>query len=264
MHDPLTVAFDIIRPWPRRDHMRLRPGGRRWEIRHHHEHHQPYCGENDCTGNPFPWWKLRSYSRFWMLAGRRFYWPALVTVWHREPHGRDSGEVCQHLRRWQDADGKWHSKVLNGWRFHVWHWRIQFPPLQALRRSLLTRCTWCGQRSRKGDWVNISHSWDGPRGHWWRGEPGLFHQDCSAIEHAHRMCLCPEPKFARPDSGYGDCLRCGRFRAWRSEPDEADRLLAAIPLGGRIAPAIRPAIEAAWAARRRQKEAAEAAESGNR
>jgi hypothetical protein len=207
MHDPLVVAFEIRRPWPR---------GR-------------------------------------LGAGKR-YFPAIVTVWHREPGGHDAGEVCEHFRRvFDEGERAWRRTPVNGWRFHVWHWKIQVHALQALRRSLLTRCAWCGGRSRKGDYTNISHSWDGPRGRWWRGEPGLFHHDCSAVQHAHAKCLCDEPALSHGD--YGTCTACGGFRAWHQEPDEADWLLAAIPQGGRITPEARPAIEAVWAERRARKSA---------
>ena len=189
-----------------------------------------------------------------VLAGRR-YWPSLVVVWHREPGGHDSGEVCKRYRRvFDEATRTWGTRWTNSWRWHFWHWRLQFPPLQALRRSLLTRCAWCHGRPVNGDPVNTSHSWDGPRGHWWQGEPGLFHRDCSAVEHAHGLCFCDAPFLRYGD--HGNCLICGKFRAWRKVPDEADRLLAAIPPGGRITPDVRPAIEQAWAQRRREGEVA--------
>lgn len=167
------------------------------------------------------------------------YWPALVTVWHREPGDADALSVCKHGTRWQ---------------LHIHHWRLQFPPLQALRRRLLTRCAWCGGRSRKGDPVNISHSRDGPRGHWWQGEPGLYHHDCSAVQEAHRLCLCPDPLLRH--GNYGECALCGRFRPYGRAPDEADRLLASLPAGTRIPAAVRPQIEALWDERRRRREAA--------
>lgn len=174
------------------------------------------------------------------LSGFR-YRPAVITVWHREPGGRDSGDVCRYSGHW---------------RLHVHHWRIQVRPLQDLRRSLLTRCAWCGGRSRKGDPVNISHQWDGPRGRWWKGEPGLFHHDCSAVQIAHAKCFCTVPVLRHGD--YGQCEVCGGHRAWHQEPDEADRLLAALPKGSRITPDVRPAVEAAWAERRKRKEASSA------
>jgi hypothetical protein len=162
-----------------------------------------------------------------------------------EPGGRDALSVCG--TRYQDRHGRWRRK--RTWKWHVWHWKIQVCPLQAARRWLLTRCAWCGGPSRKGDVVNHSAQWHGKRGRWWQGEPGLFHSDCLTVEHAHRMCLCDDPLLERNGS-YGTCALCGRFRAYNSQPDEADRLLAALPRGSRITPDVRPAIEAAWAERR--------------
>jgi hypothetical protein len=190
MHDPLVVAFEIRRPWPKR---MAHPGG------------QPYR-----------------------------YWPAIVTVWHREPRGRDSGEVCKHYRRWQGIDGEWHVKYLHAWKWHVHHWHLQVRPLQQLRRALLTRCAWCGGRSRKGDVVNYSHSWNGPRGHWWQGEPGLYHGDCSDIATAHRTCTCADPLLDH--TGYGRCALCGRFRSYGAEPARlarAQRIRESVPVGKR-------------------------------
>jgi hypothetical protein len=209
VHDPLTVAFQVRRPWPRKFHG--------------------------------------------VLEGRR-YWPAVVVVWHREPGGHDSGEVCKRYRRvFDEATRTWHQEWSNRWRLHFWHWRIQVPPLQDLRRWALTRCAWCGGPSRRGDLVNVSHSWDGPRGRWWQGTPGVFHSDCSAVALAHALCFCKNPLLQFGD--HGTCLICGKFRAWRKVPDEADRLLAAIPPGTRITPDRRPAIEAAWTLRRALSEA---------
>lgn len=179
MHDPLTVAFEIRRPWPRRYKART-VDGRELPARH--------------------------------------YWPALITVWHREPGGLDSGEVC---------------RPFGSWRFHVHHWRIQVHALQALRRRLLTRCAWCGGRSVKGDAVNVSHQWDGPRGRWWQGEPGLYHGDCSAIHRAHATCVCEWPVLEY--DRYGRCARCSRSRAFgmTEENLERARQLSAIPAGAR-------------------------------
>lgn len=255
MHDPQVVAFTIVRPWPQRSAWRDKENGDRWRIRMHHVHHEPYCTENKCTGNPFPWWRPRSYSRFWLLAGREYYWPALITVWHNEPGGHDSGEVCKHYHRWQDEAGKWHGKSLRAWRFHVWHWSLQFHPYQNARRWLLTRCEWCHGRSVKGDRVNHSEGWDSQKSPWWRGERGLFHGDCISVKHAHQLCMCPDPLLDH--DGYGTCAHCGKHRSWRQEPGDADRLLAALPAGSRITADVRPAVEAAWAENRARKEAAE-------
>lgn len=186
---------------------------------------------------PRPWPKRYRYA----LAARRFYFPPVVTVWHREPGGRDSGTVC---RRW--------------WRIHAHHWRVQIPALQMLRRRLLTRCAWCGGRSRKGDAVNVSHSWDGPRSKWWRGELGLFHGDCSAVKGARSQCLCDQPgPLAHGD--YGTCAYCGRFRVWRNHaerqlpPRMSLVMLASLPEGSRIPAAMHPDLEHLWSQERAER-----------
>lgn len=232
MHDPLTVAFEIRRPWPKSS--TLPAAGDRsvhWRIRLHHT-----CG-TWCADDPphrngaFPWWKPSSYSAFWRLGGREYYWPPLITVWHSEPGGHDALSVCSE--RVQRPNGKW--KRTRGWRWHVHHWKIQIPPLQQLRRRFLTRCAWCGGRDRKGDRINISHQWHRPRGHWWQGEQGLFHRDCSAIESAHSTCVCQLPVL---DNGkYGRCARCSKHRSFGTTEERLARVreLAAIPRGERSA-----------------------------
>ncbi|MGI5247791.1 hypothetical protein [Dactylosporangium sp. CA-139066] len=228
MHDPDVVAFDIRRPWPKRSRTYdAKPGQPRWKVGH----------------------------AFWTVAGRGLYWPTLITVWHREPGGKDSGEICKHYVRWRGDDGKWQSKILHGWRFHIHHWRIQVHPLQTLRRWALTRCSWCGGQSRKGDHVNISHQWDGPRGPWWRGEPGLFHRDCSSIERAHRTCLCADPLLTH--GSYGRCAMCGKGSSFgRTELQIAQaRVLAAVPAGQRDADAYQRVCDM-YAASKKIKESA--------
>lgn len=230
MHDPLTVAFEIRRPWPQHTPMRAaNDQSIRWRIRLHHEHTAHCDDDPPHRDGAFPWWRPSSYSAFSRLAGRDYYWPPLITIWHREPGGRDGLTECGRVV--QRSDGTWHR--LRSWRFHIHHWHLQFPPLQQLRRRLLTRCAWCGGRSVKGDQVNVSHSWDGPRGRWWRGEPGLFHRDCSAVKSAHGVCLCEQPELEYGD--HGRCARCDRARSFGVTPEALARVreLAAIPRGGR-------------------------------
>src|SRR5262249_54435633 len=79
VHDSLTVALKIPRPWPR--------------------HHGGSGGR---------------------------YWPAIITVWHREPGGHDSGAVCKPYRRvFDEGTRTWRLKPSHAWRLHFWHWRIQ-------------------------------------------------------------------------------------------------------------------------------------------
>ncbi|MBP2704433.1 hypothetical protein JOL79_11470 [Microbispora sp. RL4-1S] len=233
MHDPLVVAFEIRRPWPQRSPLPAAGHNSiRWRIRLHHTHVAGCENDPPHRQGAFPWWRPSSYSAFWRLAGRDFYWPSLITIWHREPGGRDALTMCQ--KRSQRADGTW--KFSRGWRWHIHHWRLQFPPLQALRRRLLTRCEWCRGQHVKGDPVNVSHQWGRPRGRWWQGETGLFHGDCSGIATAHRACACEDP--LTEHEGYGRCLHCGRFRPWGMQPERLARVreLQTIPAGARWVP----------------------------
>jgi hypothetical protein len=224
MHDPMVVAHEIWRPWPKISRPTHRGDGRRIAVRYQWaKWYKPWSG----------------WMKFWRFGAVELYWPGLITIWHVEPGGHDSGEVCKHHRRWQDDDGNWHSKATRRWKWHVHHWKIQIRPLGTFRRWLLTRCEWCGGKSRKGDYVNCSHQWDGERGPWWRGERGLFHMDCSSIETAHRTCICPDPLL--DSRGYGKCAVCGGFRAWSSAredhpmypKEQSALLLQSIPKGQR-------------------------------
>lgn len=234
MHDPMVVAFVIRRPWPQLTTWGAR--GRRWHLatRFRPAPGSPVEAEALATGrDPFPWWRPRSWRLEPVVAGRALRFPALITVWHREPGGKDSGEVCRHYRRDRLPDGSYRTRILHGWRWHVHHFRVQIHALQALRRWALTRCTWCGGRHRKGDPVNVRNGNRQPVP-WWRGERGLYHHDCSSVEHAHRSCACDEPLVERGGM-YGKCLLCGRHAAGRLEPvrRQQRRMLASVPSGSR-------------------------------
>lgn len=159
MHDPLTVAFEIRRPWPRRESWKTKVAaeqGVRWQFG----------------------------GAFTVVAGRGLYWPSLITVWHHDPSGYDT-TTCPIYPG-------------NRWRFHVHHWRVQVHPVQQLRRRVLTRCEVCGGRSRKGATVNFSNQWDRPRGHWWQGETGLAHMECRGLRVApdrSELIASPPPAF---------------------------------------------------------------------
>lgn len=238
MHDPMVVAFNIPRPWPKRDRMHdAKPGKpERWKIRHHHVCSNYGCEAEHAGQKFFPWYRPGSYSMFWVLAGRGWYWTPLITVWHREPGGHDSGEICKHHKKVKGGYGQpTRIKVTNAWKWHVHHWHIQVPALQELRRTLLTRCEWCGGPSRKGDRVNVSHQWNNPPSRWWQGSRGLFHGDCSSFEHASKLCLCSDPAPIGTGMSYGRCGKCGKF----CQPGKSmnlllrQRLLASVPRGQR-------------------------------
>lgn len=209
MHDPDVVAFDIPAPFLRRRGLPSAPNDPRWGVRIHRRTNPENLGER-----VYRWWRPRGYRLF--LAGQEYRAATLATIWHCEPGGRDSGEVCKHYRRDQQPDGTWSTTVLRAWRWHVHHWRVQIGPLQQLRRRVLTRCAWCAGRSRKGDAVNVSAGWDREAGPWWRGERGLYHSECLAASTAHRSCTCDAPVLDHDT--WGTCARCNlRFGHGRTD-----------------------------------------------
>lgn len=162
-----------------------------------------------------PWPKRRD-SDGWC------YWPSVIVIWHREPRGHDSGEICRHYR-YDPETGR--ATILHAWRWHIHHWRIQVPPLQVLRWLALTRCAWCGGRSRRRDPVD------------WLHEQGLYHGDCSAAYIAHKTCLCVYPTLKH--EGWGHCSWCGNFRPYglSAEALEVRRRHASCEIGVRPTPA---------------------------
>jgi hypothetical protein len=62
-------------------------------------------------------------------------------------------------------------------KFHVHHWRVQVPFLQALKRRLSSRCAACGKRFPWG-YAPVAASWSNPGPRWFRGEPGVYHHEC--------------------------------------------------------------------------------------
>lgn len=165
MHDPMVVAFDIRRPWPTRSYTSDKDRERRWHWQRHGK-----------------WWKPGSWSPFVTVRGQRWYFPSLVTIWHVEPNGRDSGEVCNHWRT--DRAGR--RRRDDRWKWHVWHWKIQVATGQKIKRFLFERCIECGRRYPWG-YAPVSHQWDGPGGRWFRVGRLNYHHECSALVHQRRQ-----------------------------------------------------------------------------
>lgn len=134
MHDPMVVVFDIDLPIPKRTRWRdARDGQPRWVERRRRTN-----PEN--LGEPvFPWWRPAGYTvRF---AGRGLSLRKLATIWHHEPGGRDSGEVCKGLR---GSDFSAHNI---GWAWqHREHLDVQWHFYQRVHNWLTTRCAHCGHR----------------------------------------------------------------------------------------------------------------------
>lgn len=145
MHDPMTVAFEIRRPWPKVTRtVPDRGNAKRWS---------------------FP---------FVRVLGREFYFPALVTVWHVDPEKGGDADSCR--RAWKERYG--FDRSFWVYKLHVHHWSIQIAPLNAFRRRLLTRCAGCG-KPFPYNYAPIGYAWDRPRRSFWKrwtkGEEGLFH-----------------------------------------------------------------------------------------
>lgn len=204
MHDPLVVAFKIPRPWPKRTARILQTTSR---------------------------WSLSLHSPFWRLFGHEFYWPALITVWHREPGGADSGSVCKHFVTTHSGG----RRPDNLWRWHFWHWRIQVHPTQALKRRLWTRCAECGRSFRRGE-VTMTTAWDGPGPRWFRGEPNVLHDRCHSLralraraerwEHIVRLLVAwVELATGRPEARIVELVTSrGTSWTWQEQTDFARAL----------------------------------------
>lgn len=230
MHDPLFLALRVPAPWLTRSSL-VQARGVRWALGRSRRTNPENLGEPT-----YPWWVVAAYHP--VLAGRTFRFAELVNVWHAEPGGRDSGEVCDYP----------HGLQLLA---HLPHLQLQVPVWQKWRRRLLTRCDWCHGRSGRGrDTVNCAAGWERPDARWWQGERGLMHSDCAGVSSAHRQCVCEQP--VQP-TGSGLCLRCNLPRAWRLP--EARRWVLSVqrqvPPGQRPTAEQNRLVERLWRAQRK-------------
>jgi len=169
MHDPMVVAHEIPSPIPHRQKWSEKHyDGGRWGFTRRRRTNAENLGEP-----VYRWWRPRGWT--FALGGRVYALGILATIWHIEPGGRDSGDVCKHSKK--DRAGNWQAD--RSWKWHVHHWHIQIPWLQAWRRRLFDRCAECG---RKGS-PNVSFQWDSPGIGWrkWRSMPGLYHGQCASL-----------------------------------------------------------------------------------
>lgn len=160
MHDPLVVAHELPSLIPERKRWSdRRDPGNRWGF-----HRMRRTNEANRGEPVYRWWRPRGW--YLRLAGRTFGLRSFLTVWHVEPRGRDSFEVCEH--------SGW-------WRWHIHHWRIQWHYEQRLRRFLLERCEGCGRRFPWG-YAPVSHQWSAPKSRWRDGiVKRAYHHECSAL-----------------------------------------------------------------------------------
>lgn len=163
MHDPMVVAFEVVTPIPKRERWKdarlAKPTGLVRRRRTNQEN----------LGEPvYPWWRPAGWEG--AVRGRAFGLYQAATVWHVEPNGADAFTVCKHDTRW-----KW----------HVRHWRVQIHLAQKFHRFMFERCTECGRRYPWG-YAPISHSWDEPRGPWFKVTRRSYHHECSSLVHVRR------------------------------------------------------------------------------
>lgn len=198
MNDPMTVAFEIRRPWPQRRKGK-KVSEKRWSI---------------------------GKSPFWNIAGVEYYWPGLITVWHVDPSGFDSNHDCPYSSNWQ-----WH---IHHWKIqvhplqHFRRWALTRCEWCKGRSRKGDHVNISHQWDRdKGQW------WKGERGlfHSDCSSISSAHKQCVCHLHAggpweSNLSGCP----------YGLCATCGKYRGWEKEKsprDDANRLMQTIPIGGR-------------------------------
>ncbi|HEX5994447.1 MAG TPA: hypothetical protein VFY84_04835 [Jiangellales bacterium] len=88
-----------------------------------------------------------------------------LDVWHREPGGHDSGEVCGHPPQPATARIVWAAR----------HWRhlyVRFWPYLHVKRWIVHRCDHCGQRFR---WKEARYSY--------MSTDRVWHDPCMSLRH---------------------------------------------------------------------------------
>lgn len=157
MHDPMVVGWDIPAPIPKREKYRdPRPGQPRWTLGRRRRTNPENLGEP-----VYAWYRPHGWEP--KIAGRTFGLMRFATIWHVEPGGHDSGEICKH---WVDG------KHTNAWRWHIHHWHIQVIPHQRVERWLRARCGECGRR----------FFWKDSR-HGYMGGGAVYHDKCMTLRH---------------------------------------------------------------------------------
>lgn len=160
MHDPMTVAHEIRRPWPQRSP--LFTGGRYWPSIVTIWHVDP---ERDGSDDSCDWFgKRRTRENGWY------------------PGHQDEYEALpEESRRAIDfVWWTWGPPRPRPWyrhpRWHVWHWKVQVHVVQKFKRWMFSRCVKCGGRFRWG-YTPIG-SWGGRGPGWWFGREQSWHSEC--------------------------------------------------------------------------------------
>ena len=91
--------------------------------------------------------------------------PIRLDVWHDEPGGHDSGEVCGHLPMRLGARLIWTIR-------HARHLHFRFWPYLNVRRWVKDRCDGCGRRFL---WKDARHSY--------QSTDRVWHSECMSLRH---------------------------------------------------------------------------------
>ncbi len=90
--------------------------------------------------------------------------PHFLDIWHREPGGRDSGQVC--------------GRNPKRYRWHIHHYHLRFWPVFNLRRWLFQPCARCGRRFRYRD-ARMGHM----------SSDKTWHNECMSLGHNESTLL---------------------------------------------------------------------------
>ena len=91
--------------------------------------------------------------------------PLNLDVWHDEPGGHDSGEVCGHAPHSLAARLWWTLR-------HARHLHYRFWPYLHVKRWIVDRCDGCGHRFR---WKEGRHSY--------QSTDRVWHDPCMSLRH---------------------------------------------------------------------------------
>ena len=165
MHDPDVVVFDLHAPIPylaRKWCKNLPRTGIRRRRRTNSEN----------LGEPvYPWYRPEGYDV--TVIDNSVKLLELATVWHSEPGGADSGQVCGRLP--SGSDFTW-AKLRWSWA-HREHIRIQWQLGRSWWRWYVQRCDDYGQRFRRRE-ARFGTGWDSGK---------VMHHACSSVRHLRRQ-----------------------------------------------------------------------------
>lgn len=89
-----------------------------------------------------------------------------LDVWHDEPGGHDSGEVCGYPPQRIGARIGWTVR-------HVWHLHYRWWPYLNVKRWIVDRCDHCGRRFL---WRDARHSYQST-------DKKVWHEVCMSLRH---------------------------------------------------------------------------------